>query len=133
MIATVTAMSPTEVVSAFIAAVEAKDVDAAVALTDPDISYENMPIDPIVGRDGVRATLAMFLEPAVSVEWRVEASYEVGSTVINERVDRFEYPAGWLELPVAGVFHVADGLITVWRDYFDMATYQNRLVELTAS
>jgi limonene-1,2-epoxide hydrolase len=32
-----------------------------------------------------------------------------------------------------GVWEVGDdGLITLWRDYFDMGTYMNRLAELTA-
>ncbi|MEZ5248435.1 MAG: limonene-1,2-epoxide hydrolase family protein [Ilumatobacteraceae bacterium] len=42
--------------------------------------------------------------------------------------------SGWLELPVAGVFEVNDeGLITLWRDYFDMGAYQRQMAELTAS
>ena len=34
---------------------------------------------------------------------------------------------GWVELEVAGVFEVTNGEITLWRDYFDLATYQNQL------
>ena len=29
---------------------------------------------------------------------------------------------GWRELPVNSVFEVDGGKITVWRDYFDLAT-----------
>ena len=28
----------------------------------------------------------------------------------------------WRSLPVAGVFEIVDGRITLWRDYFDRAT-----------
>jgi limonene-1,2-epoxide hydrolase len=42
-------MSPVEIAGAFTAAIEAKDVDAAVALAADDISYENTPTDPVVG------------------------------------------------------------------------------------
>ncbi len=31
-----------------------------------------------------------------------------------------EVPWAWAELAVAGVFVVRDGLITLWRDYFDL-------------
>ena len=36
--------------------------------------------------------------------------------------DRFEIHGRWVTLPVAGIFEIRDGLITLWRDYFDKAT-----------
>lgn len=127
-------MSPAETVTEFIKAIERKDVDAAVAMTSPNISYENMPMAPIVGQEGLAATLQMFLEPAEGVDWQILSQYEIGSVVINERLDRFKIGNGWLELPLAGVFHIdADGKIELWRDYFDMATYQRQMAELTGS
>ncbi len=127
-------MSPSETVTKFIAAIEAKDVDAAAALAAPDISYENMPTTPIVGREGLAATLRAFLAPANKVEWPILNQWEVGPTVINERLDRFQIGDGWLELPVAGVFTVNDNdQISLWRDYFDMDTYTRQLAELTKS
>ena len=127
-------MTPVETVTAFIRAIERKDVDAAVALTTPDVSYENMPIEPIVGHDGLRATLDMFLAPASEVDWQIVRQFEVGPTVMHERLDRFKIGNGWLDLPIAGVFEVTDeGLISLWRDYFDMATYQRQLAELTGT
>ena len=117
-------MTPSEIVTTFIGAIERSDIDAAVAMTTPDVSYENMPIDPIVGHDGLRATLEMFLAPASEVRWEILTQHEFGSTVMNERLDRFRIGEGWLDLPIAGVFHVTDdGLISLWRDYFDMATF----------
>jgi limonene-1,2-epoxide hydrolase len=125
-------MTPTEVVARFIEAIERKDVDAAVAMTAPGISYENMPITPIVGHEGLAATLRSFLDPVDQVEWRILRELASGSTVVNERLDRFRIGNGWLELPVAGVFEVdGDGKLTLWRDYFDMGTYVRQLTELT--
>ena len=122
--------SPERVVAGFIAAVERKDVAAAVELLSDDISYENMPIDPVRGRDNVRQVLEGFLAPATSVDWRIVSQFSSGPTVVNERVDRFEINGGWLELPVAGFFEVVDGRIRLWRDYFDMGTYMRRITEL---
>ena len=124
---------PASVVAAFIAAVERKDIAAAVVLLSDDISYENMPIDPVRGRDNVRLVLEGFLAPTTRVDWRIVSEIVVGDTVVNERVDRFEINGGWLELPVAGFFRVSNGLITLWRDYFDMGTYINQLTELGKS
>jgi limonene-1,2-epoxide hydrolase len=42
--------------------------------------------------------------------------------VLNERDDRLLMGGTWRSLPVTGVFEVRDGLITLWRDYFDRDT-----------
>lgn len=126
-------MTPTETVNAFIAAIERKDVEAAVALVSDDVSYENMPMQPIVGPAAMAATLEMFLAPASEVDWPVLRQFEVGNVVVNERLDRFKIGDGWLELPIAGVFEVVDGKISLWRDYFDMATYSSQMAELTGA
>jgi limonene-1,2-epoxide hydrolase len=125
-------MTPLETVNTFMKHIESKDVNAATALLTSDISYDNMPIDPVVGRDAVRQVLEGFLAPAGEVEWKVLSEWEVGSTVINERLDRFQIGDGWLELPVAGFFEVTDGLITLWRDYFDMGSYMSQFSTLAS-
>lgn len=126
-------MAPDEVVNRFIAAIEALDVDAAMAFVGDDISYENVPIQPITGRDAVAQTLQGFLAPAAAVEWRVLDQWTFDRTVINERVDRFQIGDGWLELPVAGFFRVdEDDRILLWRDYFDMGSYVQQLSDLTS-
>jgi limonene-1,2-epoxide hydrolase len=133
-ITTIDPMSPSEIVTAFIEAIERKDVAAAAAMASPSISYENMPMQPIVGREAMAATLEMFLGNADEVDWVIARQHEVGNVVFNERIDRFRIGNGWLELPLAGVFEVDDdGLITLWRDYFDLASYQRQLAELTGS
>jgi len=124
-------MTPSETVTAFIAAIERLDIDAAVAMLSEDVSYENVPMQPIVGREGVRATLAGFLGAATEVSWPVSSQFGHGNRVANERVDKFKIGDGWLEMPVAGFFDVdEDGLISLWRDYFDLATYTDQMAAL---
>ena len=126
-------MTPSETVTAFIQAIERIDVDAAVAMLAEDVSYENVPMQPIAGRDGVRAALNSFLGAATEVDWPVSSQLQSGNRVANERVDRFKIGDGWLEMPVAGFFDVDDdGLITLWRDYFDLATYTDQMAILTS-
>ena len=125
-------MTPAETVTEFIRAIERRDVHHAVTMLTDDVSYENMPVSPIVGKDAVRATLERFLGVASRVEWPVTRQVTSGSTVVNERLDRFRIGEGWLELPVAGVFEVdPSGRICLWRDYFDMASYTRQLAALT--
>ena len=126
-------MTPSERVTAFIEAIERLDVDAAVGMLSDDISYENMPMQPITGRDAVRKTLEGFLGSASEVAWPVSSQIEAGNRVANERVDKFKVGDGWLELPVAGFFEVNDDdQITLWRDYFDLKSYTDQLGKLTS-
>ena len=126
-----------EVVTGFIRAVERRDLAAAQSSLHPEISYENMPISPIVGIEAVTSAIEMFLAPADLVDWKILRQHVLGEvdgmcTVFNERIDRFRIGNGWLELPVAGLFEVnPDGLIVLWRDYFDLGSYQTQLSELT--
>jgi len=47
--------------------------------------------------------------------------------VMNERLDRFGNGDRWLELPVAGLFVVQHGQISLWRDYFDRESLLSQL------
>ena len=116
-----------------ISAIEARDIDAAVALLSEDISYENMPMKPMTGRSVVAKVLQGFLTPAEEVDWQIISEIERDDTVFNERLDRFKINGQWLELPIAGVFKVREGKIVLWRDYFDMATYSDQLKKITSS
>jgi limonene-1,2-epoxide hydrolase len=126
--------TPGEVVTAFIRALERKDVAAAMAMLHPEVAYENMPITPIVGVDAVAAALEVFLGPADEVDWQIIRQHEAGRVVFNERLDRFRIGDRWLELPVAGVFEIDEsGLVTLWRDYFDLGSYQRQLADLAGA
>ncbi|RJQ12395.1 MAG: hypothetical protein C4558_01740 [Dehalococcoidia bacterium] len=47
--------------------------------------------------------------------------------VIAERVDRTVAGAKRGDLPCVGMLLLRDGKIAVWRDYFDLATYQRAM------
>jgi len=128
---TVLDSSPLAVVNAMISAIEAKDINTAVAFMSEDISYENMPMKPMTGRSVVAKVLQGFLAPAEEVDWQIVSEIEREDTVFNERLDRFKINGQWLELPIAGVFKVRGGKIVLWRDYFDMATYSDQLNKIT--
>lgn len=122
--------TPLEIVRQFINLIETKEIDLALALLDPNISYENMPTKPVVGIDNVGRVLTGFLGPASQVDWRIISECAAGDTVYNERLDRFMINGVWLDLPIAGVFKVAGGKIILWRDYFDMGTYMTQFSKI---
>jgi len=122
-----TERTPSDVVSALIRACEARDLDAACALVAEDIEYDNVPIGKVHGPEGVRSVLSGGVTQAASeVEWRVLAQVADGDTVMNERVDRFLVDGRWIEIPIAAIFRVRDGKVTLWRDYFDLETYRRQ-------
>jgi limonene-1,2-epoxide hydrolase len=120
-------MTPAETVDAFIAAVERRDLDAALELVSDDCEYDNVPMGAVHGREAMRQVLAPMVASATAIEWVVHRRAAEGALVFNERLDRFEMPFGWLEVAVAGVWEVRDGRITLWRDYFDEASYRRQL------
>jgi limonene-1,2-epoxide hydrolase len=129
-------MAPGEIVTTFIEAIEAQDLERALGLLDPEVEYDNVPIGKVHGTDAVRNVLAPFLAGCSAVEWVVHRQVEDdggdgSGTVMNERTDRFRMGDGdearWVEIPLAGLFVVEDDRIVLWRDYFDDATFRAQL------
>ncbi len=119
-------MTPTETVSSFIAALERRDIDAAMALVSPDCEYDNVPIGPVRGPTAIRAILEPIATRNDEIVWDVTRSASDGPVVFNERLDRFRSGERWIEIAVTGVWEVHDELITLWRDYFDLETYRRQ-------
>jgi limonene-1,2-epoxide hydrolase len=103
------------------------DLDHIVGFFAHDAVYHNIPVDPVVGPDAIRTTLASFTTGLESIEFRIEAIAADGGTVLTERVDIFRYPGKEVSLPVMGSFEVVDGKIAAWRDYFDMNQFMSQL------
>jgi limonene-1,2-epoxide hydrolase len=121
-------MSPLETVHAFLAAAEERNYEVSLPLLAENVEYQNMPLPPVHGREAVRETLEALL--ALCGGFKVVTHREVaeGNLVMNERTDSFLLKGEWVDLPVAGVFEVVDGQITLWRDYFDLPTIMNKMV-----
>jgi limonene-1,2-epoxide hydrolase len=117
-------MSPTEIVTQFIHAIERRDLDAALALVTDDVEYDNVPIAKVFGPDGIRSVLEPFSARYDEIDWVIHRQAEQGDVVFNERTDRFRTGERWIELPVCGVFELRDDRICLWRDYFDDASFR---------
>ena len=121
---------PIDVVTSLMTAMEQLDYDTAMTYVSDECEYVNVPPIPTVhGPDGIRGILEPFFAPVLRNEFVIRTTAEAGDVVFIERLDRHQLANGWVELPVAGVFEVHDGLITSWRDYFDFATIEQGFTE----
>ncbi len=119
--------SPEQLVRDFCEAWARLDLDELLSYFAEDAVYHNMPGQPVQGRDAIRASIERFTASWQSTEWEILNLAVDGGTVLAERVDRTRTASGSVDLPVAGVFEVRDGLIHAWRDYFDLETFRKGL------
>ena len=124
-------MTPDELVRTFIKHIEAKDLDSACALMTDDCEYDNVPMSKVFGTEAVKQILGPFAAGCSEIEWVIVRQSAAGDmtsgVVLNERIDRFKMGERWVELPLAGVFEIKNGKIALWRDYFDLATFQKAM------
>lgn len=124
-------MTPDEIVRTFINHIEAKNLDAACTLLTDDCEYDNVPMSKVFGIEAVKQVLGPFVAGCSEINWVIVRQTSSGDSasgvVLNERVDRFNMGGRWVELPLAGVFEVKNGKIALWRDYFDLATFQKAM------
>ena len=112
-------------VEQLISAWEALDPQAVVACFAADGIWHNMPYAPLEGHAAIAAATAKFLGDTVMCRFEIRHIAESSpGIVVTERVDVFRDKGGKeLRLPVMGMFEVNEGLIKVWRDYFDSAPF----------
>jgi limonene-1,2-epoxide hydrolase len=113
--------SAEQVVRDFCVAAGQRDPEALRSFFSDDVVYHNIPMDPCEGIEATMAMLNMFMGICEGLEFEVHHLASDGSTVLTERTDTFTIGGKTAPLRVMGAFHVVDGKITAWRDYFDMA------------
>lgn len=111
----------------FIAAWSGLNADVIVSYFAEDGVYHNMPAQPVKGHAALRQFISTFLKPWTKTEWEILTIVSRGDIVIAERLDRTVAMGKTINLPCCGVFEMRNGKISVWRDYFDMATYTKAL------
>lgn len=113
-------MTPIATVEAFIAHLNAMELDKAWSLLAPDVVYHNIPMAPVTGPAAVKAVFDQI--PMKGMDWETHAIASTGGNVVlTERTDRFTLMDGReVALKVMGAFEVEGGKITRWRDYFDL-------------
>lgn len=114
--------SPIAIVKSFLNTMARKDYDRGLTMVSDDCEYDNVPLGKVHGKEAIRGVLEPFFAPTLQNEFVFRRELSDAQMVFIERLDRHRLADRWVELPVTGVFEVNDGLITLWRDYFDAAT-----------
>ncbi len=112
---------PAEVVRRFLGLLEAGDTEGATGLMADDVTYVNVSLPALRGRDRIRRVLTRALAVRGSgFEAYIHAiSTDGGTTVLTERTDVLIVGPVRVQIWVCGRFDVHDGRIVLWRDYFD--------------
>jgi limonene-1,2-epoxide hydrolase len=104
------------------------DHDRVVEFFTEDGVYHNIPVDPMVGHEAIRAMIDGFTAGLKVQVFRIDTMLSKGSTVVTERVDIFEKESGdTIELPVLGIFEFEGDKIAKWREYFDLNQFMSQM------
>jgi limonene-1,2-epoxide hydrolase len=91
-----------------------------------DAVWHNVPVEPAVGRAAIEAVFRLLAPVSEGLTIEIKNIVAQGSTVVVERVDTHVGDGKKIVIPVCGVFEIRDGLISAWRDYFDMRTWRKQ-------
>lgn len=95
------------------------DWEAVYALFSEDAVMHSMMMEPVVGRENIRARFSRFTPGTERIELQLAHMGIVDDVVMMERVDDFVYNGKHSRVPVAGVLEINNGLVTEWREYYD--------------
>lgn len=115
-------MTETDVVRAFLSALEDLDVEGALELCAADVVYQNVPLPPARGIEAVAKQLRTIQKYSTGFEVHMKNIAADGPVVLTERVDVLRRGRWSADFWVCGTFEVRDGRIVLWRDYFDWTT-----------
>lgn len=110
---------PVETVGAYLAALNEARLDDAMTLLHERVVYTNVSMPTIHGRHRVAKFLSVFNKDWMDFGVTTHRIAGNGTAVLTERDDAITIGRFRLQFWVCGVFEVADGQITLWRDYFD--------------
>lgn len=117
----------------FITAWEDKNLNQILNMMAENCKYHNIPMQPLEGHDNIKSFIAPVIEMSQKIVWDIhQIAEDDRGNVFTERTDKFLINDKWIELPVCGIMTFANGLITHWRDYFDLTTFEKAMEEATA-
>ena len=81
----------------------------------------SMMLDPVVGREAIRARIVALGEGIEDITLHIHNIGRIGDVVVIERTDEFTYKGHKGKVPVVGVLEVEGDKVSVWREYYDRA------------
>jgi limonene-1,2-epoxide hydrolase len=126
------AMDAEATVHEFIGRIFAGDFAAAGELVADDLEYDNVPMGKVYGREALVTALGEFAKGVDDMVVEIHRQTVTGNVVMNERTDKFRVGDAWAALPIVGVFELdASGRIGLYREYFDLGTFQQGMAAIT--
>ncbi len=98
------------------------DWDRSLDLFAEDGVLHSVMIEPVVGREAIRARLTPLFQELERIELQITNMGIVNDVVMFERVDDFVYKGRQSRIPVVGVMEISNGKVDVWREYYDKAS-----------
>jgi limonene-1,2-epoxide hydrolase len=116
-----------EFMTALVAVWPQGDASRLARFFSEDAIYRNGPLDPVEGRAAIVESLGQFMAMGGEVDVEIVHMMSDDSTVMTERVDYWIGPRGRVPMRMMGILEIHDGMITSWRDYFDMNEFTAQL------
>jgi limonene-1,2-epoxide hydrolase len=111
-----------EVANAMVQAWNERDWERVYALFAEDGVLHSVMLEPIEGRDAIRARLGELVGGIERIDLQVRNMGVVNEVVVLERTDEFVYNGRHSRIPVVGVMEIENGRVTEWREYYDHAS-----------
>jgi limonene-1,2-epoxide hydrolase len=120
-------MNNADIVRAYYAAWKTDDLDGVMNLCTEDVIAVNVPIGPIHGKTKVRSFFAKFGNGMTEKRYDVFRIIADDASAVVEGVENYVKDGKQVSLPYMSTFLFRDGLISEWRDYFDLQTVLRQL------
>ena len=115
-----------ELVARFWEALYARDWALLRTFFDEKSIYYDVPTGTTAaarGPAGIEARLRLGLDRLAGYDHGRSAVVVSGGVVVTEHEEHWRWPTGEsVTLPFVSIQHVKDGVITLWRDYWDLGT-----------
>jgi len=117
-----------QVVVDFFHAFDQLDLEGALSYLTEDCLHDDKPVGLHKGKAAIREFFAPQMDDLESFRAELKDTVSAGDMVMNERVDWIALKGGKkAELPVMAAFEIRGGKIAVWRDYYDMVSFQKQI------
>jgi limonene-1,2-epoxide hydrolase len=117
---------PRAVSTAFWDALYARDWERIRSFFGPDSIYYDVPTGPgsaARGPAGIEARLQLGLAGLAGYDHGPATIVAEGPIVVTEHTEHWRWSSGeQVSLPFVSIQHVHSGIITLWRDYWDLQT-----------
>lgn len=119
-------MDTDTIVRDFCAAWGRADLEAIMSAFSEEAVYHNIPMDACEGKEAIRAFIEGFFAMSPGgIDFAIHHQVAAGNVVMNERTDTLVMDGNQIVIKVCGIFELNDdGLLTAWRDYFDMKAFE---------